>query len=103
MGSCPIIPGMKRSDMIISNRLIFMEQSKALSLANPNVKCVVVANPIHSNTLMLSHFDSYVKKENISSHPSLDSITTVRLPKSPVRLDAKRIKSKEYTYSEIIP
>jgi malate/lactate dehydrogenase len=63
---------MKRSDMIVSNRLIFMEQYKALSLANSNIKCVVVANSIHSNTLMLSHFAPYVKKENITSLTRLD-------------------------------
>jgi len=72
IGGFPRKPGMERSDLMHQNKLIFVEQSKALSVANPNVKCVVVANPANSNTVMLSHFAPHVKKENITCLTRLD-------------------------------
>lgn len=72
IGGFPRKPGMERSDLMHQNKLIFVEQSKALKVANPNVKCVVVANPANSNTVMLSHFAPHVKKENITCLTRLD-------------------------------
>jgi len=39
-----------------------MEQSKALSVASPDVKCVIIANPANTNAYILSHFAEKVKK-----------------------------------------
>lgn len=49
-----------------------MEQSKALSVAKPDVRCVVVANPANTNALILSHYAPTVKKENITCLSRLD-------------------------------
>jgi len=63
---------MERKDLLQLNKLIFVEQSKALKFANPNVKCVVVANPANTNALILSHFANTVKKENVTCLTRLD-------------------------------
>lgn len=49
-----------------------MEQAKALSVAKPDVRCVVVANPANTNAYILSHFAPSVKKENITCLSRLD-------------------------------
>jgi malate dehydrogenase len=49
-----------------------MEQSKALSVAKPNVRCLVVANPANTNAAILSHFAPAVIKENITCLSRLD-------------------------------
>lgn len=53
------------------NKKIFVEQGQALSVAKPNVKCVIVANPANTNATILSHFSS-VKPENITCLSRLD-------------------------------
>lgn len=53
------------------NKKIFVEQGKALSVAKPDVKCVVVANPANTNAKILSHY-SNIKKENITCLSRLD-------------------------------
>jgi len=68
----PRKPGMERKDLLSINKKIFVEQSKSLKFANPDVKCVVVANPANTNTAILSHFASTVKRENITCLTRLD-------------------------------
>jgi len=53
------------------NKNIFMAQAKALSVAKPDVKCVVVANPANTNAKILSHY-SQVKPQNITCLSRLD-------------------------------
>lgn len=72
IGGSPRKPGMERKDLFHVNKAIFVQQSKALKFANPDVKCVVVANPANTNTLILSHFAPTVKKENITCLTRLD-------------------------------
>lgn len=48
-----------------------MTQAKALSVAKPNVKCLVVANPANTNAKILAHY-SNIKPENISCLSRLD-------------------------------
>jgi malate dehydrogenase len=44
-----------------------------LEVANPEVRCVVVANPANANAYILSHFSNgKVKKENITCLSRLD-------------------------------
>jgi malate/lactate dehydrogenase len=43
------------------NKNIFMTQGKALSVAKPNVKCLVIANPANTNAKILAHY-SNIKK-----------------------------------------
>jgi malate/lactate dehydrogenase len=62
IGGQPRKPGMERKDLLHLNKLIFLEQSKALKAAHPDVKCLVVANPANTNTVILSHFAQTVKK-----------------------------------------
>lgn len=72
IGGQPRKPGMERKDLLHLNKIIFVEQSKALKFANPDVKCLVVANPANTNTLILSHYAPTVKKENITCLTRLD-------------------------------
>lgn len=72
LGGFPRKPGMERKDLLQKNKQIFVEQSKALSVANPNVKCVIIANPANTNAYILSHFNDKVKKENITCLSRLD-------------------------------
>ena len=60
IGGFPRKQGMERKDLLQMNKKIFVEQSKALSVANPNVKCVVVANPANTNAFILSHFNDKI-------------------------------------------
>ena len=62
IGGMPRKPGMERKDLLSINKKIFVEQSKSLKFANPDVKCVVVANPANTITSILSHFAPTVKK-----------------------------------------
>lgn len=61
IGGFPRKKGMERKDLLQMNKKIFVEQSKALDVANPNVKCVVVANPANTNATILSTY-SKVRK-----------------------------------------
>lgn len=62
---------MERKDLLQLNKKIFQVQGKALSVANPDVKCVVIANPANTNAAILAHF-SNIKKENITCLSRLD-------------------------------
>lgn len=62
IGGQPRKPGMERKDLLHLNKLIFVEQAKSLKFASPDVKCVIVANPANTNTLILSHYAPTVKK-----------------------------------------
>ena len=72
IGGYPRKPGMERKDLLSKNKAIFVQQSKALKFASLDVKCVVVANPANTNTVILSHFAPTVKKENITCLTRLD-------------------------------
>ena len=72
IGGQPRKKGMERKDLLSLNKAIFVEQAKALPKASPDVKCVVVANPANTNTLILSHYAPNVKKENITCLTRLD-------------------------------
>ena len=71
LGGFPRKQGMERKDLLQMNKKIFVEQGKALSVAKPDVKCVVVANPANTNATILSHYSS-IKKENITCLSRLD-------------------------------
>lgn len=72
IGGQPRKQGMERKDLLNLNKIIFVEQAKSLKFANPDVKCVVVANPANTNTLILSYYAPTVKKENITCLTRLD-------------------------------
>ena len=58
IGGFPRKKGMERKDLLQMNKKIFVEQGIALSVAKPNVKCVVVANPTNTNATVLSHYSN---------------------------------------------
>ena len=72
IGGFPRKKGMERKDLLEMNKKIFIEQSKALSVASKNVKCVVVANPANTNAYILSHFNPDIQKQNITCLTRLD-------------------------------
>ena len=61
LGGFPRKPGMERKDLLQLNKKIFETQGKALGVAKPDVKCVVVANPANTNAAILAHY-SNIKK-----------------------------------------
>lgn len=72
-GGFPRKPGMERKDLLKINGKIFKEQGEALSsVANPNVKCVVIANPANTNCLLLSSYASSINKKNFTCLTRLD-------------------------------
>lgn len=58
LGGFPRKKGMERKDLLKKNKNIFVEQAKALSVAKPNVKCVIVANPANTNAKILSYYSN---------------------------------------------
>lgn len=58
LGGFPRKKGMERKDLLQKNKNIFVEQAKALSVAKPNVKCVIVANPANTNAKILSYYSN---------------------------------------------
>lgn len=72
-GGFPRKPGMERKDLLKINGKIFKEQGEALSaVANPNVRCVVIANPANTNCLLLSNSAENINKKNFSCLTRLD-------------------------------
>lgn len=71
-GGYPRKKGMERKDLLSKNKEIFVQQAESLKFANPDVKCVVIANPANTNTTILSHIANFVKKENITCLSRLD-------------------------------
>jgi malate dehydrogenase len=73
IGGFPRKPGMERKDLLQTNGKIFKAQGEALNeVANPNVKCVVVANPANTNCLLLSNYAANIDKRNFSALTRLD-------------------------------
>lgn len=73
IGGFPRKPGMERKDLLQINGKIFKEQGEALNnVANPNVKCIVVANPANTNCLLLSTYASKINPKNFSALTRLD-------------------------------
>ena len=72
LGGSPRKPGMQRKDLLQVNKAIFVQQGKALSVAKPDVKCLVVANPANTNAYVLRHFAKGVDPKNISCLSRLD-------------------------------
>lgn len=53
IGASPRGPGMERSDLLMQNSKIFIEQGRALNeVADKNVKVLVVGNPCNTNALI---------------------------------------------------
>ena len=76
LGGYPRKPGMERKDLLSINGKIFTSQAEALQYANPNVKCVIIANPCNTNAKILyegiKKFKLNIKKENITCLSRLD-------------------------------
>jgi len=71
LGGFHMKKGMERKDLLQMNKNIFQLQGQALSVAKPNVKCLVVANPANTNAKILAHY-SKTKPENITCLSRLD-------------------------------
>lgn len=71
LGGFPRKKGMERKDLLDRNKKIFVDQAKALEVAKPDVKCVVVANPANTNATILAHY-SKLRPENITCLTRLD-------------------------------
>ena len=76
LGGYPRKPGMERKDLLSINGKIFTSQAEALQHANPNVKCLIIANPCNTNAKILyegiKKYNLNIKKENITCLSRLD-------------------------------
>lgn len=73
VGARPRSKGMERKDLLEANAQIFTVQGKALnSVANRNVKVVVVGNPANTNALITSKSAPDLDPKNITALMRLD-------------------------------
>jgi len=73
IASFPHLPGMARSELISKNNDIFKEIADNLNEhAHPNVKILVVANPVNSLLTLLAHYAHKIPKKNFTGLSRLD-------------------------------
>ena len=73
MGGASRQPGQERRDLLNVNADIFKEQGEALNeVADPNCKCLVVANPCNTNCYILQKYCTKLPKKNFTSLNRLD-------------------------------
>jgi malate dehydrogenase len=73
VGAKPRGPGMERKELLEENGKIFIEQGKALnSVADRNVKVLVVGNPCNTNCLIALQNAPGLPKENFHAMTRLD-------------------------------
>lgn len=73
LGGFPRLPGMERKDLLEKNFEIFKIQGTALNdYAKPNVKVLVVANPVNTNCWITNKFSPNIPSENFTSYSYLD-------------------------------
>ncbi len=72
IGSLPRSKGMQRSDLLLANGPIFVEQGKALLKASKNIRVCVVGNPCNTNALIAQHNAQDIAKERFSAMTALD-------------------------------
>lgn len=73
IGGSPHRPGMERRELLEKNCEIMKNISHSLdSVANPDCKIVMVANPVNSLATVLAHYTKNLPKENITALSRLD-------------------------------
>jgi malate dehydrogenase len=73
IGASPRKAGMERSDLLLANAEIFVEQGKALErVALPHTRVLVVGNPCNTNALIASHHAPRIPRENFYALMMLD-------------------------------
>jgi len=73
IASYPHKPGIERKELISKNHDIFKEIGENLNVnANPDVKIVVVANPVNSLMTLLAHYADKIPKKNFTGLSRLD-------------------------------
>ncbi len=72
IGSSPRLKGMARSDLLLANGPIFVEQGKALLKASSKVMVCVVGNPCNTNALIALKNAQDIPKERFSAMTALD-------------------------------
>lgn len=73
VGARPRGPGMERADLLLANKMIFVEQGAALDkVAKKSVKVCVVGNPANTNALICQRHAPSIPKENFSALTRLD-------------------------------
>lgn len=80
IGAKPRGPGMERGQLLNENGKIFVEQGKALnSVANRNVKVVVVGNPCNTNCLIAMNHAPDLPRTNFHAMMRLDENRAIAL------------------------
>lgn len=73
VGAKPRGPGMERAELLNDNGKIFVSQGKALNtVADPNVKVIVVGNPCNTNCLIAMHNAPRIPPGNFHAMTRLD-------------------------------
>jgi len=92
LGGVPRKPGMERAELFQKNSPIFVEQGKALNLADKNCKVLVVANPANTNCLVAAT-NSNLPKQNFSCLTRLDQNRAVGLVANKVSVTPGNVKN----------
>jgi malate dehydrogenase len=73
IGAKPRGPGMERSDLLLDNGKIFVEQGRALNeSAEKGVKVIVVGNPCNTNCLIAMNHAPNIPRQNFHAMMRLD-------------------------------
>ncbi len=73
IASYPHKPGMERKELLEKNNDIFKEIAENLNeYAHPNVKIIVVANPVNSLLTLVAHYAYKIPKKNFTGLSRLD-------------------------------
>tara|TARA_B100001063_G_C16667400_1_gene504374 strand:+ start:144 stop:1073 length:930 start_codon:yes stop_codon:yes gene_type:complete len=94
LGGFPRLPGMERKDLLEKNFEIFKIQGDALNnYAKPNVKVLVVANPVNTNCWITNKFSPNIPSENFTSYSYLDQERLAYLLQNKYNQDYENIKN----------
>jgi malate dehydrogenase len=93
MGGASRQPGQERRDLLKVNGTIFQEQGEALNeVANPNCRCLVVANPCNTNCYILQKYCPKLPKKNFTCLNRLDHNRALSQVSKKLGVDVSKIK-----------
>jgi len=93
LGGASRQPGQERRDLLNVNGMIFQEQGEALNdVADPDCKCLVVANPCNTNCYILQKYCPKLPRRNFTCLTRLDHNRALSLISRKLKVDVTKIK-----------
>ena len=93
LGSKPRTAGMERSDLLLGNACIFVEQGKALSRADAALRVVVIGNPCNTNAMIAAHSCPEVPSTRFTAMTMLDENRAKALLASKLQVNVGQVKN----------